>query len=229
MYTLDDIKTDRDAQITVGLIAFFLVAFPAYFAYASAFKADDSLGGGVADYQVNSEMAYVFLDAGSESIADGDTLSMMFNTDAVDIPDDHIIVGLRLNLSYTEDEAQSGVLCTGDAAPDTITGTASHDIYNASGEGQNSGGSGEHTVQAEWYNASYLGVQEGKTVAEIEAGLDWGAGVGDHTVSISVEAAAGEELAPTCSRSDGGEEVSYNVELVLLKYTIAPYFDTSDI
>ena len=228
MYTLDDLMENRDAQITLACIAFFVLAFPAYF-YVAAGNADGTLSGGVADYQVNSETAYVFLDAGSESIADGDTLSMMFNTDAVDIPDQHIIVGLRLNLSYTEDEAQSGVGCIGDAAPDTITGTASHDIYNATGEGQNSGGSGEHTVQVEWYNASYLGVQENKSVAEIEAGLNWGAGVGDHTVTISVEAAAGNEPAPTCSRSDGGEEVSYNVELVLLKYTIVPYFDTSDI
>ena len=134
---------NRDAQITLTCIAFFVLALQAYF-YVAAGNADGTLSGGVADYQVNSETAYVFLDAGSESIADGDTLSMMFNTDAVDIPDQHIIVGLRLNLSYTEDEAQSGCWLHRRCRTDTITGTASHDIYNATGEGQNSGGSGEH-------------------------------------------------------------------------------------
>ena len=72
MYTLDDLMENRDAQITLACIAFFVLAFPAYF-YVAAGNADGTLSGGVADYQVNSEMAYVFLDAGSESIADGDT------------------------------------------------------------------------------------------------------------------------------------------------------------
>ena len=87
MYTIDDLKTDRDAQITVGCIVFFLIAFPAYFNFA-ADGADGSLGGGVADYQVNGEVTYVLLDSGSESIADGDTWSMTYNTDAVNNADD---------------------------------------------------------------------------------------------------------------------------------------------
>ena len=55
MYTIDDLKTDPDAQITVGCIVFFLIAFPAYFHFAAG-GADGSLGGGVADYQVNGEI-----------------------------------------------------------------------------------------------------------------------------------------------------------------------------
>ena len=228
MYTLDDLMENRDAQITLTCIAFFVLAFPAYF-YVAAGNADGTLSGGVADYQVNSETAYVFLDAGSESIADGDTLSMMFNTDAVDIPDEHIIVGLRLNLSYTEDEAQSGFGCIGDAAPDTITGTASHDIYNATGEGQNSGGSGEHTVQVEWYNASSWSFK--KTNRWPSRGwTQLGCRRWRPYVDIRVEAPVIQTHPGLwLKRTDGGEEVSYNVELVLLKYTIAPYFDTSDI
>ncbi len=65
---------------------------------------------------------------------------------------------------------------------------------------------------------------------EIKAQIDsMGAGLGDHTVSIAVDANAGNEPAPTCSRSDGGEEVTYTVSLMVLEYTIAPFIDTSDI
>ena len=99
MYTLDDIMTDRDAQITVGLIAFFLVAFPAYFAYASEYRSDDSLGGGVADYQVNGEIEYLFLESNSESIADGDPLTVILNTDDINNVEELNIVGCLLYTS----------------------------------------------------------------------------------------------------------------------------------
>ena len=63
MYTMEDLKTNRDAQITVGSIVFFLLAFPIYFGYAAS-TATGGLGGGVADYQVNGEITYVELDSG---------------------------------------------------------------------------------------------------------------------------------------------------------------------
>ncbi|MDP6200125.1 MAG: hypothetical protein QF531_05080, partial [Candidatus Poseidonia sp.] len=87
MYTIDDLKTNRDAQITVGSIVFFLLAFPIYFGMAAG-NADGSLGGGVADYQVNGEITYVLLDSGTESIADGTPWSDSFNTDEVNNAED---------------------------------------------------------------------------------------------------------------------------------------------
>ena len=36
MITLEDLKTNRDTQITVGCIAFFLIAFPLYFSIAAS-------------------------------------------------------------------------------------------------------------------------------------------------------------------------------------------------
>ena len=136
MYTIDDLKTDRDAQITVGCIVFFLIAFPAYFNFA-ADGADGSLGGGVADYQVNGEVTYVLLDSGSESIADGTPWSDTFNTDAINDADELNIVGVELRLSYGEDEQPRGVPCFSDTAPDTITGMVSHLEFNQTGDGTN--------------------------------------------------------------------------------------------
>ena len=230
MYTMEDLKTNRDAQITVGSILFFLLAFPLYFGMAAG-NADGSLGGGVADYQVNGEISYVLLESGSEPIADGDPWSDTFNTDAVNNADELNIVGVRISMSYGEDETVSGFACTGSAAPDTITGTASHLEFTGSADGQNNGGSGSHEAMAIWYNESMVGtVVSGLSMSEIEAQIDsMGAGLGDHSVSISVAAQAGNEPLPQCSRSDGGETVDYTVELMVLDYTIAPFIDTSDI
>ena len=232
MYTIDDLKTNRDAQITVGSIVFFLLAFPIYFGMAAA-DADGSLGGGVADYQVNGEITYVLLDSGTEPIADGDTWSDTFNTDAVSDADELNIVGVRISMSYGEDETGGdGPLCPGgSAAPDTITGTASHLEFTGSADGQNNGGSGSHEAMAVWYNESMVGaVVSGLSMDEIKAQIDsMGAGLGDHSVSISVDANAGNEPSPACSRDDGGETVDYTVELMVLDYTIAPYLDTSDL
>lgn len=232
MYTLEDLQTNRDAQITVGSIVFFLLAFPLYFGFAAG-NADGSLGGGVADYQVNGEITYVALDSGTESIGDGETWSMMYNTDAVNDADDLNIVGVRISMTYGEDESGGdGLTCTGSDAADTITGTASHLTFNASGDGQNNGGNGAHDVSAIWYNESMVGATiSGLTMNEIKEQIDsMGAGLGDHSVSISVDAEAGGETNPLCGqRSDGGEEVSYTVELIVFDYTIAPFIDTSDI
>ena len=73
--------------------------------------ADGSLGGGVADYQVNGEITYVLLDSGTEAIADGDTWSMTYNTDAINDADELNIVGVRISMSYGEDETSSGFGC----------------------------------------------------------------------------------------------------------------------
>jgi hypothetical protein len=227
MYTMEDLKTNRDAQITVGSIVFFLLAFPIYFGFAAG-NADGSLSGSVvADYKVNGELTYIELDSGTEYVADGTPWMDTFNTDAVDDADEMNIVGLRVSLSYGEDdEGAGGPTCTGvqDAA-DTITGTATHLNFTETGEGQNGGAGGSHEVSAEWYNSSMVGgeVIEGLSMDDIKAQIDsMGAGLGDHAVEISVSAQAGNEPIPACSRSDEGQEVSYVVELIVFDYTIVP-------
>jgi len=223
MYTMEDLKTNRDAQITVGSILFFVLAFPIYFGIAAG-NADTDFAGAAGDYQVSGELTYVVLDSGTESIADGDTWSMTYNTDAVNNADELNIVGVRISMTYSEDETGNDALfCTGSDAPDTITGTASHLTFNASGDGQNNGGSGAHDVSAIWYNESMIGANvSGLSLNEIKAQIDsMGAGLGDHTVSISVDAETGAQNPPVfCQRSDGGETVDYTVEMIVLDYTI---------
>jgi len=228
MYSMDDLKENRDAQITVACIAFFLIAFPTYFSIA-ADGADGSLGGGVGDYQVNGEVTYVTLDSGAEYVADGTPWSEIFSTDALDNAEDLNIVGVRVTLSYGEDEPNGGPLCTltGNAA-DTISGMTSHGEFSASADGQNNGGSGSHEITVEWFNSSMVGaVVKGLTASEITSQVDsMGAGLGQYDLEISVDANAGN--SPTCNKDDNGEDVSYTIELMVFDYTIVPYIEIPD-
>ena len=228
MYTMEDLKTNRDAQITVGSIVFFLLAFPIYFGFAAG-NADGSLSGSVvADYKVNGELTYVQLDSGTEYVADGTPWMDTFNTDAVDNADEMNIVGLRVSLSYGEDESPQGGICQSGTAADTITGTATHLNFTGTGDGQNGGADGSHEVTAEWYNASMVGAEviEGLSMDDIKEQIDsMGAGLGDHTVEISVAAQADSCTLVGGDNEDAGEEVSYVVELIVFDYTIVPVIE----
>ncbi|MBL6748070.1 MAG: hypothetical protein ISP85_03700, partial [Candidatus Poseidonia sp.] len=179
------------------------------------------------------EITFVELDSGIEYVADGTPWTATFNTDAINNADELNIVGLRVSMSYGEDETANGATC-GASGADTITGMASHLNFTNTADGQNNGGSGAHDVTVEWYNSSMVGaVVEGLTMDEIKQQIDsMGAGLGNHSVDIEVSADVGNENPIPiggCQRSDNGEEVSYTVELIVLEYTIAPFIDTSDI
>jgi hypothetical protein len=231
MYSMDDLKENRDAQITVACIAFFLIAFPTYFSIA-ADRADGSLGGGVGDYQVNGEVTYVTLDSGADYVADGTPWNEIFSTDALDNADDLNIVGVRVTLSYNDEET-GGVNCVGvEDAPDTISGTSTHGEFSGSADGQHSNqGSGSHDIIVEWFNSSMVGaVVKGLTVSEITSQIDsMGAGLGQYDLEISVDANAGSRGLPApCQKTDGGEDVSYTIELMVFDYTIVPYIEIQE-
>ena len=234
MITLDDLKTNRDTQITVACIAFFLIAFPLYFSMQGGASSGSGALGGVADYNVNGDITYVQIADGIEYIADGDTLMIDdLHTDSVDGAEDMNIVGVRVVMSYGEDESGGdGASCTGDAAADTISGSATHLNFTESADGQNNGGNGAHDVTVEWFNSSMVGATvSGLSESEIVSQIDsMGAGLGAYSADISVSAEAGNEL-PFCfdQRSDDGEEVTYSVELIIFDYTIAPAFDEAEL
>jgi len=236
MITLDDLKTNRDTQITVAGISLFLLAFPLYFGISGANASSSEAMGGVADYNVNGEITYIEIADGIEYIADGDTLMIdNLHTDSVDGAEDMNIVGVRVTMSYGEDEeTQGGLSCIGpaggQAAADTISGTTMHAGFNGTADGQNNGGNGEHEVVVEWFNSSMVGATvSGLSESEIVSQIDsMGAGLGSYLAEIGVSAEAGN--APgACSRSDNGEEVTYSVELIIFDYTIAPDFDEAEL
>jgi len=236
MITLDDLKTDRDTQITVVCIAFFLLAFPLYFGIAGANASSSEAMGGVGDYNVNGELTYVELTDGIEYIADGDTFTIDdLHSDSVDGAEDMNIVGIRVTMSYGEDESATGVCLpgppSGQSADDTISGSAAHGEYNESADGQNGGQNNEHNVTVEWFNSSMVGatvsgISESDIISQIDS---MGAGLGAYSAVIGVTAEAGNTPPGPCSRSDEGEEVTFLVELIIFDYTIAPGFDETEL
>jgi hypothetical protein len=184
-------------------------------------SSSSSAGNVVDDYQVNGELSYVLLDSSSEYVADGTPWSETYTTDAIDDADELNIVGLRVSLSYGEDEVAQGGICQSQTAADTISGTASHLEFSTSAEGQNNGGNGDHNATVEWYNSSMVGaIVSGLTMNEIKEQIDsMGAGLGDHSVEISV-AAQGDSCLFGGENEDNGEEVSYTIELIVFDYTI---------
>ena len=229
---IDDIKEDQKMQIQALCVVFFLLAFPSYFFLKAAATDDPSGMGGVGSYTVSGEFSYIDLASGSEEIGDGQTVTL--DLDTMDLSSEDMsknIVGVLVSLSYSENE-QSSAACVGGDAADTITGSVAHLEFSNSADGQNSGGSGAHDVSTEWYNSSVIGDKiDGLSESEITERLDSnGAGLGDYTVEITVDANQGGNTPPVvCQRSDDGENVSYTVQLIVLDYEITPYIEIEDI
>ena len=221
--TLERLQNDRQFLASVLVTMFFLAIFPAYFAMAGS-DGDGSLSA-VADYKIEGELEYIELENATEYINSGESLEIQLTSEAIQDASSKNIVGIDVVMSYGEDEEQTGspscILVGGQDAPDTISATASHDSYNGSGDGQNSGGSGAHTVEVVWFNSSMVGATVSDlSKSEIMEQLDSnGAGEGEYFVEISVTAEEGN-AGPGCNRDDGGEEVSYSVRLIVFDYSI---------
>ncbi|MEJ6530866.1 MAG: hypothetical protein QNL81_04720, partial [Euryarchaeota archaeon] len=145
----ENLKSDRDTQITVGLIVIFMLLFPAYFAYAANNVSSGGALGSVGDYKVSGEYTFIELDSATEGIADGETLTLELHSDAVQSQiEGKNLVAVIVNMTYDEDEQSQGFPCLSQTAPDTISATVSRGNITASGSGQNPG---THEVTAEWY------------------------------------------------------------------------------
>ena len=212
---------------TIGIGALVILAPVTVVEASYIFAGPDSLesdGGPSGDWLVEASFGSEQLADGIDYVNDGQTLTVEMHTDAVDDAEDLNIVGVRVTLTYSEDETSSGLGCNAPGAsnpdPDTITGTVVHNEHNTSASGQNSGtGVSSHIVEVEWFNASMIGNVSGVSKSDINNGLDVGdAGLGVYTLDVTVVVDSGGGLG--CSHTDDGEEVEYLVELITLDYSI---------
>ena len=212
---------------TIGIGALVILAPVTVVEASYIFAGPDSLesdGGSSGDWLVEASFGSEQLADGIDYVNDGQTLTVEMHTDAVDDADDLNIVGVRVTLTYSEDETSSGLGCAAPGAsntdPDTITGTVVHNEHNTTASGQNSGaGVSSHIVEVEWFNASMIGNVSGVSKSDINNGLDVGdAGLGVYTLDVTVIVDSGGGIG--CSHTDDGEEVEYLVELITLDYSI---------
>ena len=189
----------------------------------SAPDSSDSMGG-VGDYTIDSTLFVDDFVDGSEYVMDGETLMLDFNTNSIDSWENgDNVVGFRVMMPFGEDETSNGPTCAAsNNAPDTVTGTVSHDEHNQTFQGgQNQEGNGMLAFEIIWYNSSLAeaGNVSDMSESEIHEQLDAdGAGLGVYSLEISVEADAGGVFG--CQHSDDGEEIGYTVQLLILDYTI---------
>ena len=212
---------------TIGIGALVILAPVTVVEASYIFAGPDSLesdGGPSGDWLVEASFGSEQLADGIDYVNDGQTLTVEMHTDAIDDSEDLNIVGVRVTLTYSEDETSSGLGCNAPGAsnpdPDTITGTVVHNEHNTSASGQNSGtGVSSHIVEVEWFNASMIGNVSGVSKSDINNGLDVGdAGLGVYTLDVTVVVDSGGGIG--CSHTDDGEEVEYLVELITLDYSI---------
>ena len=212
---------------TIGIGALVILAPVTVVEASYIFAGPDSLesgGGPSGDWLVEASFGSEQLADGIDYVNDGQTLTVEMHTDAIDDSEDLNIVGVRVTLTYSEDETSSGLGCAAPGAsnpdPDTITGTVVHNEHNTSASGQNSGtGVSSHIVEVEWFNASMIGNVSGVSKSDINNGLDVGdAGLGVYTLDVTVVVDSGGGIG--CSHTDDGEEVEYLVELITLDYSI---------
>ena len=219
---IDDIMTDRNTQIHVAAIAFFLIVFPAYFAFAASNTEPYTISGGpVGDYSVTGTYSYHQIGDGSQYVNDGDTVNVMANSDAAgDEIDGKNIVGVRATLTFADDETQSAFPPGACAAAqpeqdDDVSGKMMHDGLEETSPTL----SGE-SVTLEWHNSSIIGTTvSNMSESDIMMMLDgMGIGLGEHSLDISVSVNTGGGLG--CQTTDDGEEVAYTIELISLEYSI---------
>ena len=218
---IEDLRTDRNTQIHVAAIAFFLIIFPAYFAFAASNTEPYTISGGpVGDYSVTGTYSYHQIGDGSQYVNDGDTVNVMANSDAAgDEIDGKNIVGVRATLTFTDDEAQQGAGCNLPTADGPVDDDVSGKMMHSGLEETSPTLSGE-SVTLEWHNSSIIGTTvSNMSESEIMMMLDgMGIGLGEHSLDLSVSVNTGG--GPGCQSLDDGEEVAYTIELISLEYDI---------
>ena len=228
---LDKLQTDRDTQIMTVCIAFFLIAFPAYFALASSIKDLGVLGGEVGTYEVMVNETVVEVGSIELSIGDGDSADASFNTDAVkdQLSGKHVAIA-RLVYSWAEtnEETQigAGAQCDEVSADYDLSG-ATHNESSDTGseswtENGNCASEVSHAIEFMMIdnyssnNTTYENMTEEQVLSKygnMELGL------GTFMTTGSVTADKGSSLV-VCDNDDPGVEVTVTLELVVISVTI---------
>ena len=228
---LDKLQTDRDTQIMTVCIAFFLIAFPAYFGLASSIKDLGVLGGEVGTYEVMVNETVVEVGSIELSIGDGDSADASFNTDAVkdQLSGKHVAIA-RLVYSWAEtnEETQigAGAQCDEVSADYDLSG-ATHNESSDTGseswtENGNCASEVSHAIEFMMIdnyssnNTTYENMTEEQVLSKygnMELGL------GTFMTTVSVTADKGSSLV-FGDNDDPGEEVTVTLELVVISVAI---------
>ena len=181
----------------------------------------------------------------SEYVADGETLQIPINTESIQSwPNGTNVVGIRVLLTFGEDETSSGIGCAldGEPATDIVSGTISHSLpdypdWNSSGSNFD-GNEGEDFVSLPsigggdtpsfifgdlgfyaWSLANTNLSIGNYSKSEIETVINLGdSGLGDYLLEINVDAQEGGSFQ--CQHTDEGEQIDFEITLITWDYEI---------
>ena len=228
---LDKLQTDRDTQIMTVCIAFFLIAFPAYFALASSIKDLGVLGGEVGTYEVMVNETVVEVGSIELSIGDGDSADASFNTDAVkdQLSGKHVAIA-RLVYSWAEtnEETQigAGAQCDEVSADYDLSG-ATHNESSDTGseswtENGNCASEVSHAIEFMMIdnyssnNTTYENMTEEQVLSKY-GNMELGLGSFITTVSVTADKGSSPVFG---DNDDPGEDVTVTLELIVISVTI---------
>ena len=228
---LDKLQTDRDTQIMTVCIAFFLIAFPAYFALASSIKDLGVLGGEVGTYEVMVNETVVEVGSIELSIGDGDSADASFNTDAVkdQLSGKHVAIA-RLVYSWAEtnEETQigAGAQCDEVSADYDLSG-ATHNESSDTGseswtENGNCASEVSHAIEFMMIdnyssnNTTYENMTEEQVLSKY-GNTELGLGSFMTTVSVTADKGSSPFFG---DNDDPGEDVTITLELVVISVSI---------
>ena len=228
---LDKLQTDRDTQIMTVCIAFFLIAFPAYFALASSIKDLGVLGGEVGTYEVMVNETLVEVGSIELSIGDGDSADASFNTDAVkdQLSGKHVAIA-RLVYSWAEtnEETQigAGAQCDEVSADYDLSG-ATHNESSDTGseswtENGNCASEVSHAIEFMMIdnyssnNTTYENMTEEQVLSKY-GNTELGLGSFMTTVSVTADKGSSPFFG---DNDDPGEDVTITLELVVISVSI---------
>ena len=218
MSFMDDLKTDQRTQILVAGIVFFAIAFPAYFGYAASNVDDYDLTGPIGTFEIDGNLTYIEIGAGSETIADQGTATIAVNSDSVNF-DDENIVGFRIKLTHSDEESPCAPTATPQADDISSIGGINENTTSLSGSDANL----EESLF--WINNSIIdGNISDVTESDVHQMLEGGnTGSGTYTFDITVNVNRGSASAlvlEACQNDDSDEQVDWIIELISLDYTV---------
>jgi len=229
MEYFDDFKSNRDKQIMVFSILFFLIAFPSYFAMAAHLKGADSLGDNVeGDWLVLfNETTTQFGAVENDMINDQESKNYQWNTDAISFEGE--VAMLKMTLTYDEtDESGNGGQPECDTIDVTINMGAVDGAYSDVTDSLNQCGLYEWYFQViPGYDGDVTGY-EGVTKSQIESYWDDGDnGTGMVDVTIGVRANTADRGLPgnADNNNEQGESISVKFEIVTFELEIIPFVE----
>ena len=234
MSLMQKLQSDRETQISAFCIAFFVIAFPAYFAVAASLTDLGVLPGPKGTYEATVAESNLTLGESELVLEDGQPQTISFDTNTIsgDLEGSYIAyVRFTISWAETNEQGQGQDQCDEVSLEIDMTGVAQNttnittEQYDESG---NCADGVEHMLEFEMIhnysqiNNTHEDVTESEAIAAYD---DMGYGRGVYNITVEVTADEGQAVPGPFDQgplgnNDQGETVTVKVELITIKVAV---------